>query len=337
MRHLTHLLVKISAIVALAFAPLTIAAPAQASIPDLPSYEQALEMLSNIVVGAPATSDGYSRAEFPHWRSAGDGCDTRQLILRRDMTEITLRADGCTVGLGTLDDPYTGQLINFQHTNYPEAGAGNSNAVQIDHIIALCDAWKTGAQNWTREMRAIFANDPLNLIAADGPSNGSKGCGNAHEWLPRSAGNPGFDCEYVTAQTAVKNRYGLTMASDERQVIEDILVECIGETGTTEPGVTEPEIDPEAPEPENPEVTPETPEPETPDVEPEIPEVTPETTQPEADPEPAEESPVSEGPSQPVGTLLANTGTDLAPLIVFGSGGLLISMGLIAQLRRRTQ
>lgn len=314
------MLAKIAAVSALVLAPFAVATPTQAAIADLPSYEQALDMLADVSVDSPATSDGYSRAEFPHWRSAGDGCDTRQLILRRDLTDITLRDDGCTVGLGTLDDPYTGLTIAFQHTNYPEPGAGNSNTVQIDHIIALCDAWKTGAQEWTREQRAAFANDPLNLIAADGPANGSKGCGNAHEWLPRSSGNSAFDCDYVTAQAAVKSKYGLWMAFDEKQVIEDILVECVGEQA--EPGD---EGNGEAPGTEDPGTeTPSTDEPGAED-----PGTVPAPAEPTENPTPsAPDVQVTEPTSG--SQLVANTSTDIAPMIWAGALAIVLTAGVTA-------
>lgn len=280
MRTIASLFIKIAAITTLAFTPLLVTAPpSQAAIPDLPSYEQALELLDGVAIDVHDPMDGYARTEFPHWRAAGNGCDMRQLILNRDMTVTERRGDGCTVLLGTLEDPFTGKTIDFQHTSV----GGNSNAVQIDHVVALCDAWKTGAQGWTRETRAAFANDPINLLAVDGPANGSKGCGNAHSWLPRSSGNAAFDCDYVTAQTAVKSKYGLTMAFDEHDLIGEILTDCIG-VAEVEP--TEPTPDPEpAPEPSP---TPE-----------------PETTEPVID------TPVTETPHSDDPNTLVSTSSDL--------------------------
>jgi len=148
-----------------------------------------------------------------------NGCDTRNDILRRDLTSITLKpgSNGCTVLTGTLSDPYTGTTIQFVR------GEGTSTAVQIDHLVALSDAWQTGAQQLSAQQRTDFANDPLNLQAVDGPTNESKGDGDAATWLPP---NKAYRCTYVTRQVQVKAKYGLWVTSAERDAIVKMLGSC---------------------------------------------------------------------------------------------------------------
>jgi hypothetical protein len=118
---------------------------------------------------------------------------------------------------GTLADPYTGTTINFLR------GAATSSAVQIDHVVALSDAWQKGAQQLTTEQRTAFANDPLNLQATDGPTNMKKGDGDAATWLPP---NKGFRCEYVARQISVKATYSLWVTQAEHDAMARILADC---------------------------------------------------------------------------------------------------------------
>ena len=151
-----------------------------------------------------------------------NGCDTRNDVLRRDLTHIILKAGthGCLVLKGRLNDPYTGSRISFVR------GQGTSNAVQIDHVVALSDAWQKGAQGWSQSRRTAFANDPLNLLAVDGPTNLRKGDGDAATWLPpRKA----YRCAYVARQVAVKHRYGLSVTTSERDAMVRVLTTCPGQ------------------------------------------------------------------------------------------------------------
>ena len=168
---------------------------------------------------APRT--GYDRAVFgPAWADVdGNGCDTRNDILRRDLDDVRTRDDDpCIVQRGVLDDPYSGRTIEFRR------GEGTSDDVQIDHVVALSDAWQKGAQQWSRERREEFANDPLELVAVDGPLNQAKGDGDAATWLP-----PRNRCPYVARQVAVKLRYGLWVTAAEREAMVDVLTDCPGE------------------------------------------------------------------------------------------------------------
>ncbi|WP_051441619.1 GmrSD restriction endonuclease domain-containing protein [Arthrobacter sp. H14] len=140
----------------------------------------------------------------------------RNDILERDLTGETFRAgtNECIVLTGTLAGPFTGMIIEFLRGNT------TSNDVQIDHVVALSDAWQKGAQQLAENQREAFANDPLNLLAVDGPTNASKGDSDAATWLPP---NKSFRCEYVALQTAVKAKYELWMTQAEHDAIASIL------------------------------------------------------------------------------------------------------------------
>lgn len=136
--------------------------------------------------------------------------------MARDLTDEKVD-DKCRVQSGTLNDPYTGKIIQFQRE--PET----SQLVQIDHVVALSDAWQKGAQQLTPEQRVQLANDPLNLLAVDGPANQAKGDGDAATWLPE---NKSFRCQYVARQIAVKRKYHLWVTDTEKQAAEQIIVNC---------------------------------------------------------------------------------------------------------------
>jgi hypothetical protein len=154
------------------------------------------------VVRTEPFADGYERDDFgSDWKSTGDGCDMRQYILRRDLVHETLGSDGCTVETGVLHDPYTGIRIAFTHDD--------PMAVQIDHRYPLAAAWDYGASRWTDDQRLAFANDPRNLVAADGPANGAKSDNTISEWLPY---NTAETCDYVRHYLKVALRYDLPIS-----------------------------------------------------------------------------------------------------------------------------
>ena len=156
-----------------------VAPPAPVAVvatPDQPSGDAAAT-LQQLPVKGSAPKTGYARTQFGNgWASSG-GCDTRNIILHRDMTAVVTN-DKCQVVSGTLYDPYTGAEILFSR------GEASSQAVQIDHVVALSAAWRTGAQQLTKERRIQLANDPLELLAVDGPANQQKSDGDAATWLP---------------------------------------------------------------------------------------------------------------------------------------------------------
>jgi len=181
----------------------------------------ALAQLASIPVKGRAPKTGYTRDEFgPAWADTDrNGCDTRNDILARDLTNETFKqgTNNCVVMTGTLADKYTGTRITFRR------GQDTSSDVQIDHIVALSDAWQKGAQQLNAEQRKELANDPVNLMAADGATNGAKGDKDAATWLPP---NRAFRCEYVARQTAVKAKYRLWVTQAEHDAIATILQGC---------------------------------------------------------------------------------------------------------------
>lgn len=179
----------------------------------------ALATLDTLEVKGRAPKTGYDRALFGQaWADVDrNGCDTRNDILARDLTDIIYKDGTCRVLTGTLDDPYTGQNINFVR------GQDTSTAVQIDHLVALSDAWQKGAQQLSPERREQLANDPANLLAVDGPANMQKSDGDAATWLPA---NKSFRCTYVSKQIDVKAAYALWVTQAEKDAMVRILSDC---------------------------------------------------------------------------------------------------------------
>lgn len=179
----------------------------------------AAEALETLAVKGRAPKTHYSRDQFGDgWREK-NGCDTRDIILNRDLENPAVNAD-CEVTSGTLHDPYTGKTINFQR------GASTSSDVQIDHVVALSDAWQKGAQQLSAEKREQLANDPLELLAVDGPANQQKSDGDAATWLPA---NKAFRCQYVARQIAVKKKYALWVTPAEKDAMLRVLSACPGQ------------------------------------------------------------------------------------------------------------
>ena len=188
---------------------------------------KAVDLLATLPIKGRAPKTGYDRALFGQaWADVDrNGCDTRNDMLKRDLTGITYtNSVPCKVQSGTLADPYTGTSINFLR------GTATSSAVQIDHVVALSDAWQKGAQQLTTEQRTAFANDPLNLQSTDGPTNMKKGDGDAATWLPP---NKGFRCEYVARQISVKATYSLWVTQAEHDAMARILADCSGQLAPT--------------------------------------------------------------------------------------------------------
>jgi hypothetical protein len=180
---------------------------------------KAADVLNDLAIKGRAPKTGYSRAQFGDGWAKKDGCDTRNVILHRDLKDVAVD-DGCKVMRGILDDPYTGKAIAFKR------GAGTSSDVQIDHVVALSDAWQSGAQQLSAIRREQLANDPLELLAVDGPANQQKSDGDAATWLPS---NKAFRCQYVARQVAVKKKYDLWVKPAEKDAIVRILSTCPGQ------------------------------------------------------------------------------------------------------------
>ena len=183
-------------------------------------YEAALSSLNKLPVKGRAPKSGYSRDKFPHWRDPDrNGCDARNDILKRDLTMVAFRAssDNCKVISGKLLDPFSNKEIIFDLSQ-------SSSNIDIDHVVALSNAWQTGGFQLTTLQRTNFANDPLNLIAVDFRLNRQKGDGDAATWLPPYKS---YRCTYVTRQVLVKERYKLWVTPPEKAAISRLLDSCL--------------------------------------------------------------------------------------------------------------
>lgn len=180
----------------------------------------ALAMLTRLEVKGRAPKTGYTRQAFgPAWKDVDhNGCDTRNDVLAAQLSHVTYTGSvPCQVKSGTLIDPFSGKTIGFLR------GQTTSGLVQIDHVVPLSDAWQKGAQKLSAERREAVANDPMNLVATDGPLNGQKGDSDAATWLPPLKSSR---CDYVARQIAVKDRYDLWVTTGEHAAMSRILATC---------------------------------------------------------------------------------------------------------------
>ena len=178
----------------------------------------ALTALNKLEVKGRAPKTGYTRSQFPHWSDPDrNGCDARNDILKRDLTDITFKVGtrDCKVIAGQLLDPFSGKVITFSTTKV---------VIDIDHVVALSNAWQTGAAYFDKNTRLLIANDPINLLAVDAKLNRQKGDGDAATWLPP---NKSSRCEYVARQVAVKSKYKLWVTEPEKVAITKILSNCV--------------------------------------------------------------------------------------------------------------
>lgn len=177
----------------------------------------ALAAADSLTVKGRAPKTGYSRARFgTAWADTdSNSCDTRDDILKRDLKEVKFTGGTCKVSYGLLDpDPYSGKDVTYRR--------GRSQ-VDIDHVVALSDAWQKGAKYWDPSKRIALANDPLNLLAVDASTNRGKGDGDTATWLPP---NHSYRCAYVAAQVAVKKKYGLWVTAAEKTAMKKVLTTC---------------------------------------------------------------------------------------------------------------
>jgi len=182
--------------------------------------QDALTVLNSLEVKGRAAKTGYTRSQFPHWSDPDrNGCDARNDTLKRDLTQISFKTGtrDCKVLTGQLLDPFSGKVITFSSTK--------SN-IDIDHVVALSNAWQTGAAYFDKTKRVAIANDPLNLIAVDAKLNRQKGDGDAATWLPPLKS---YRCDYVARQIAVKAKYGLWVTQPEKGAIIKLLEMCEGQ------------------------------------------------------------------------------------------------------------
>lgn len=218
------------------------AGPASERVPHgTLSAGAARDALRTIPVAAPDTMAGYDRdcgrghgcVFGPAWsddvdtRGGHNGCDTRNDVLRRDLRPGTIRlkpgTGDCKVLAGVLDDPYTGQEIRFTSEHPTE--------VQLDHVVSLAEAWRSGARTWHPERRQVFANDPVNLLAVDGPTNQTKSDQPLNEWKPSA----GYLCSIARINVTVHEKYGLTISAAKHAAVRSALASCPALTDATTP------------------------------------------------------------------------------------------------------
>lgn len=178
--------------------------------------KNSLSLLSQLPVKGRAAKTTYRRDSFARsWQVLGK-CSVRNLVLKRDLTAVQIDND-CKVLSGRLLDPYSGKYIDFRY------GPATSREVQIDHVVAISDAWQKGAQSWSSEKRYQFYNDLDNLLAVSGEVNQAKSDGDVATWLPP---NKSFRCQYVAQQIKIKLKYGLWVTAAEKQVMNQQLQKC---------------------------------------------------------------------------------------------------------------
>lgn len=203
------------------FAALITLSIAMPATPAVAAEQKASVVLETLAVKGRAPKTGYTRAQFGQsWADVDrNGCDTRNDILTRDLTKIIYKAGtrNCVVLSGVIVDPYSGETINFLRGNI------TSMEVQIDHVVALSDAWQKGAQKLSFVTRTALANDPLNLLAVKGRLNSQKGDGDAATWLPPLKS---YRCAYVARQIAVKAKYSIWVTTAEKAAMKSILAKC---------------------------------------------------------------------------------------------------------------
>jgi len=184
--------------------------------------------LDALPVKGRAPKTGYSRDQFGDgWSDdvvvayGHNGCDTRNDVLREQLADVQIKpgTNGCVVASGVLNDPYTGTTVEFHR------GPGSSEEVQIDHVVALSDAWQTGAQQLDEATRRNFANDPLNLQATLGWVNQEKADSDAASWLPA---NSAYRCTFVSRIVDVKAGYRLWVTQAEHDAIARVLASDCG-------------------------------------------------------------------------------------------------------------
>ncbi|QNE17300.1 HNH endonuclease [Kribbella qitaiheensis] len=193
-------------------ATVVIAAPAVASPPTPPSASTAATELATLTVKTEGTTTGYSRDKFPHWHNVSGTCDTREEVLKRDGTGVTVDS-ACQPTAGKWTSVYDGVVIT------------DSSDVDIDHIVPLAEAWKSGASTWTTAKREEFANNLTisQLIAVSASSNRSKGDRDPASWQPT---NVSIHCIYARYWISVKYTYKLSLQSAEKTALQSMLDAC---------------------------------------------------------------------------------------------------------------
>ncbi|MFD8493952.1 HNH endonuclease family protein [Amycolatopsis sp. NPDC059657] len=189
-----------------------IAGAADATPPGIPSAATAKSNLTTLTVAPDGTLNGYSRTLFPHWIDQGNSCNTREVVLKRDGIGVTTGSDCAPTG-GKWVSPYDGATWTA------------ASDIDIDHVVPLADAWRTGAAKWTTAQRQAFANDLSGpqLIAVTDNVNQQKGDKSPDAWKPPLTG---YWCTYARMWVGSKYKYKLTINSAEKTALTDMLGRC---------------------------------------------------------------------------------------------------------------
>ncbi|NGO86261.1 HNH endonuclease family protein [Streptomyces sp. 196(2019)] len=182
------------------------------ALPGIPTAEQARKELAGLTVAKHGSMSGYSRAKFPHWASQGESCDTRETVLERDGTDVE-RDDQCRAVAGKWTSVYDDKAFT------------EARDLDIDHMVPLANAWRSGARTWSQEKRKEFANDLARpqLLAVSAATNRSKGDQGPDEWQPPSKA---YWCTYSRAWVSVKASYELSVTEAEKETLTEMLDTC---------------------------------------------------------------------------------------------------------------
>jgi hypothetical protein len=186
--------------------------PAPATSAGAAPVGDARQQLTGLTVAGAGSMAGYSRDRFPLWNAQGNGCNTRDKVLQRDGKDVKTTAD-CKIVSGTWLSPYDGKTLT------------DPQAVDIDHMVPLANAWRSGASAWTDNQRSQFANDLTRpqLFAVSQSANRAKGDQDPSQWKPA---NRDFWCRYAQSWVAVKAYWRLTVTVGEKAALDDMLAVC---------------------------------------------------------------------------------------------------------------
>ncbi len=181
-------------------------------LPGLPTTEAARTALNGLKVAAQGSMAGYSRAKFAHWSSQGDNCDTREMVLQRDGSDVQ-RDDECRAVSGKWVSVYENKTFTV------------AADLDIDHTVPLANAWRSGADTWTQDEREAFANDLTHpqLLAVSAATKRSKGDQGPDQWQPPEMS---YWCTYGRSWTTVKAAYKLSVTQDEKAMLSKMLDTC---------------------------------------------------------------------------------------------------------------
>ncbi|MFI5910439.1 HNH endonuclease family protein [Dactylosporangium sp. NPDC051541] len=201
-----------AAVLAASVAVVGLAGPAGATPPGIPSKATAQTQLNGLTVAAEGSMSGYSRDKFPHWITISGACDTRETVLKRDGTSV-VTSSACAATAGRWYSPYDGATWTA------------ASDVDIDHVVPLAEAWRSGASAWTTARRQSFANDLTHpqLIAVTDNVNQSKGDQDPSTWQPPLTA---YRCTYARMWISVKYTYGLKLQSAEKTALQNALNAC---------------------------------------------------------------------------------------------------------------